>query len=272
MKIFFNTKAFDCLKDKHKLDITDIPEEAELVVLGAKPINFAEFKKLRFVYRFGVGRENIPEHVLQQNNLKVFFPSDVTRRILYEATANFTVFLALRMFYSTSLGNIDLWQKYTREYLYNKRFLVIGKGNIGSRVLKKMSVFMSVDSFDIKENKMSELKDKLSISDIVSIHIPVSSDTICFIDREKLSWMKDSAILVNTARGALVDEEALYDRLVSSNMRAAFDVFWEEPYNGNLKQLGNDKFFMTPHTASQTIAYVQAGLKDILNIVHKGEL
>lgn len=89
--------------------------------------------------------------------------------------------------------------------------------------------------------------------------------TVSFFDDEKLSWIKGRALLINTGRGALFDEDALFSKLYASNCRAFFDVFWEEPYNGKLRELGQGKFFMTPHSAFNTKEFVSAGFNEILN-------
>ena len=62
--------------------------------------------------------------------------------------------------------------------------------------------------------------------------------------------MKNNAVLINTARGSVVDENALYDELRNRRIKAAFDVYWDEPYNGKLKELYPEFFYMTPHVAS----------------------
>jgi phosphoglycerate dehydrogenase-like enzyme len=145
----------------------------------------------------------------------------------------------------------------------------VGCGNIGSRVCKKLTPFLSVKKYDLKYNSPSELKDLVKESDIISVHIPLNEQTRGFFGSERLLWFKDDAIIINTSRGAIFDEDALYNRLMSSDINAAFDVFWKEPYNGKLKNLGKSKFFMTPHTSSQTLEYIKSGFEDILTIAKK---
>jgi lactate dehydrogenase-like 2-hydroxyacid dehydrogenase len=70
------------------------------------------------------------------------------------------------------------------------------------------------------------------------------------MDKEKLSWMKSGAVLINTARGAIVNEDAIYAEFKINRLRAAFDVYWQEPYTGKLKEFYPERFFMTPHVAS----------------------
>lgn len=268
MKIYFNTKAFDCLDEKAKLDETNNIFEAEILVLGAKAEKYEKLKKLKAIYRFGVGSENIPLELLKKNIPRIFFPSDKTKAILYESTADFTIYLIFRMYYLSAVGKIETWEKYTRDSISNKKLLVIGLGNIGSRVVQKMQHFLKVTAYDILNNNAKELRLLIEDADIITLHIPLTEQTKGFFDKQKLSWLKNNAILINTARGNLFDEEALYMKLKSSNARAAFDVFWQEPYLGKLKELDPDKFFMTPHVASQTMEYVKAGFEDILNIIN----
>jgi len=267
MKVYFNTKAFDCLEEKKKLDLTKDVSEADILVLGAKPVDFSKALKAKAVYRFGVGQENIPNELLKKGIPSVFFPSEKAKEILYESTANFTVFLIFQMYYFPVTGDIDGWIKNNRDFFRKKNLLVIGLGNVGQRVARKMELFTNVQTYDIRKNKSEELKSLIALADIIALHIPLSKENENFIDVEKLSWMKSNAILINTSRGNIVDEEALYQKMQSSNIRAGFDVFWQEPYNGKLKDFDKSKFFMTPHSASQTIEFVKEGFGDILKII-----
>lgn len=74
--------------------------------------------------------------------------------------------------------------------------------------------------------------------------------------------MKDGAAVVNTARGPIVDEDALYSELRGGRLRAAFDVFWQEPYNGKLAALHPEPFFMTPHVASTCEEFLEGLAED----------
>ena len=74
--------------------------------------------------------------------------------------------------------------------------------------------------------------------------------------------MQDDAILVNTARGPIVDEQALYEELRKGRIYAAFDVFWEEPYQGILAEFHPDRFYMTPHVASNCMDFLEGLASD----------
>ena len=75
--------------------------------------------------------------------------------------------------------------------------------------------------------------------------------------------MKKGSTLINTARGALVDENELYKNLKIGKIKAAFDVFWNEPYNGKLKEFYPDPFFMTPHVASTCSSFLKGCREDL---------
>ena len=81
--------------------------------------------------------------------------------------------------------------------------------------------------------------------------------------------MKDGSVLINTARGAIVDEDALDRELKKDRLRAAFDVFWKEPYNGKLKEFYPDNFFMTPHVASTTEGFLNGCRKDLDSLINE---
>ena len=191
-------------------------------------------------------------------------PSEDTKGILYESTADFTVYGILNRLSRDVFGDAENWKKNKREFLGKKKALVIGNGNIGRRVKEKLAAFMDVESFDVVENEAGELESLVRDTDVVTLHIPLTEETEHFFDKEKLSWIKNGALIVNTARGAIFDEEALYEKLKETECSAFFDVFWQEPYDGKLKELGDDVFFMTPHSASNTEDFVRAGFQEIL--------
>ena len=270
MKTYFNTNTFDELIRRSKIEVTNISEEADMLVLGAKKVTYNEFNSLKAVYRFGVGSENVDFEYLERRRIPVYFPSDETKHILYDSTANFTTCGILRLLYDGAFGNVDTWEKTKRDYVGNKTALVIGIGNIGSLVVKKLKTFMNVKTFDAVDNETAELEPLVREADVITIHIPLTEATAFFFDDEKLSWIKDGALIINTARGALFDEDALFSKLRTSNCRAFFDVFWKEPYKGKLRELGQGKFFMTPHSASNTKEFISAGFNEILNILKEG--
>jgi glyoxylate reductase len=96
------------------------------------------------------------------------------------------------------------------------------------------------------------LDELLQTADVVSLHVPLTPDTCGLISRERLALIQDGATLVNTARGAIVDEAALADELVSGRISAGLDVFTDEPRVPE-RLLGLPNVVLTPHIASATV-------------------
>jgi phosphoglycerate dehydrogenase-like enzyme len=226
-----------------------------------------EFPNLKGIFRAGIGADNVPIKEAEAKGILVRFPSRETMGIIYEETASFTCGLILRMLYD-KVGNLDNWEKYDRVQLADKVLLVIGIGNIGGRVEKKMKELLNVKTYDVLKNSVMELENLISTSDCITLHIPKSEENSHFMNKEKLSLMKNGAILINTARGAIVDEEALYAEIESGRIHAAFDVFWQEPYQGPLKKYHPERFFMTPHVASTCNGFLE-GCRESLDSLIK---
>jgi len=268
MKIWTNTKTLDGLIDD--LEFTSDKNEAELALLGSKPIDIREFPKLRGIFRVGVSLTNVPVEEAENRGIIVRIPSEETAKFIYEETANFTCYLILRMLYQ-NVGSIDPWVKYNRTFLNNRNLLIIGMGKIGSMVAEKMKKLMDILTYDILFNSESELKALIEKADCISIHIPDTPENKSFFNAEKLSWMRDQAILINTARGPIVDEDALYDEIKKGRIRAAFDVFWEEPYYGKLKEFYPDRFFMSPHVGSTCNEFLRGAAEDLRKMIRELE-
>jgi phosphoglycerate dehydrogenase-like enzyme len=266
MKIFKNTATLNGYDDG--LIFTTEKAKADLVLMGSKPIDLAEYPNLKGIFRAGIGRENVPINDAVNAGILVRFPSDKTVSYIFEETARFTCYLIFRVLYQ-DVGTIDPWEKLSRVQLQDKKLLVIGHGNIGKRVADSMRHFMCVSTYDVRNNSPENLMRDLSKADCVSLHVPNTPDNKAFIDKSKLARMKDGSALVNTARGRIVDEQALYHELSSGRLRAAFDVFWEEPYRGILSDLHPDTFFMTPHVASTCSGFLQGCRLDLNSLIEE---
>jgi glyoxylate reductase len=124
-------------------------------------------------------------------------------------------------------------------------------GRIGVQVARRAEAF----GMHVNHHRRSEglpLDELLQTSDVVSLHVPLTPETEGLISRERLSLLRDGATLVNTARGAIVDEDALVDELVSGRISAGLDVFADEPrVPERLLDLPN--VVLTPHIASATV-------------------
>lgn len=245
------------------LDTTDDKSQAEVMVVGGKAIRLSEFPKLRGIFKTGVGTDNLPFAEAAERGIQIQLPSEATCNIISEETAAFACHLILSGMYAGA-SDWDWWRKVERPQLANRRLLVVGVGRIGRRVADKMSAFLLVDTFDSAQDAPESFEAKVRAADCVSLHIPLTGATRGLFDAERLSWLRDGALLVNTARGPVIVEDALYAELAAGRLRAAIDVFWEEPYRGRLTELPTDRFIRTPHIASTCEEFVQGTARDFL--------
>ncbi|MBI2219135.1 MAG: lactate dehydrogenase [Candidatus Rokubacteria bacterium] len=144
---------------------------------------------------------------------------------------------------------------------------IVGLGNIGKKVARRAAAFdMKVQYYDIlrlTEDQEDALgvrfvlfTELLETSDIVSLHVPLNETTRRMMSARELEMMKPTAILINTCRGPVVDEDALYKALTTKQIMAAgLDVMIEEPPKTDHPLFGLDNITITPHTAGPTICH-----------------
>ncbi len=266
IKIWTNTSVLNNYMED--LIFTDNKESAEVILLGSRHVELKEFPNLRAIFRAGVGRDNVPEKECKEKEILVEYPSEKTLLNLFEETANFTISMIMRMAYPKL--DISLpWKKTNRNGLQNKTCLVIGLGNIGTRVANKLENLMNVKTFDLMQNDVSELDLLIKDADFVTLHIPNLPENKNFFSKERLNLLKQGSILINTARANLVNEDDLYEIISEGNIKAAFDVFWEEPYEGKLLEFYPDSFFMSPHVASSSIEFFTGCKSDLDDLIKK---
>ncbi len=149
---------------------------------------------------------------------------------------------------------------------------IVGLGNTGSAVAKiaqsfgmKVLAYTSKDANALPEgiNKATSLEQLFKESDVISLHCPLTPDTHHIINKQSLALMKKSAILINTGRGPLVDDNALAEALQSGTIKAAgIDVLTQEPPRDGNPLIGAPNCFITPHIAWAT----QAARKRLMHI------
>lgn len=145
--------------------------------------------------------------------------------------------------------------------LAGKTFGIVGLGNIGKRVAQIALAFgMKVKAFTSKPAEAlpegiakADMKELFSTSDVISLHCPLTADTRYLINTESLGWMKNSAIVINTGRGPLVDDQAVADALADGKIAAyCADVLTEEPPKADNPLLTQENAYTTPHIAWAT--------------------
>jgi D-3-phosphoglycerate dehydrogenase len=221
-------------------------------------------KKLKFVQSAGVGYELIDLTAANDNKVVVMNIPSATTVSVAEHTIALILACTKNLIQIHQSTATDQWRVGVLGIeLRNKNLGIIGFGRIGQEVAKIMKGFeMNLLVYDpfVKEINIKKIGGKkvnidtlLKESDVITIHAPLMKETHGLINEEKLNLMKSTAILVNTARGELVDEEALYKALHDEKIRCAgLDVFREEPVNKKNPLLSLENIVLSPHMAVQT--------------------
>ena len=209
---------------------------------------------LKIVANIAVGHDNIDVPAVKSRGVLVTNTPDVLTEATAELTWGLILALARRIAEGDRLIRRGGWRGWALDFmlgmeLRGKQLGIIGRGRIGRAVAAKASAFGMTAVFAKHDMSLDEL---LVSSDVVSIHTPATPETRHLIDRRTLARMKRSALLVNTARGSIVDEAALVwalqERLIAG---AALDVFDKEPsVHPGLLPLEN--VVLAPHLGSAT--------------------
>jgi phosphoglycerate dehydrogenase-like enzyme len=160
-------------------------------------------------------------------------------------------------------GKWWMWERRTSSYgLLGKTLGIIGMGRIGQEVAARAAAFgMPIQYYDVvrvEGYRFCPLDELLRTSDIVTLHCPLNAGTMGLLDRSRIALMKPRAILINTARGGLVDEAALHEALVAGRLAGAgLDVFAKEPPNAADPLLHMDQVIATPHISTGTLDSLQ---------------
>jgi len=221
--------------------------------------------KCQIIARVGVGLDNIDQEAAKEKNIKVI--NAVEGAIT--AVAELVIGLMLSMAREIPRADREIrngnWIKkeLMGTELKGKYLGIVGLGNIGKRLGRlARALNMNIIGYDVvpiddefsKEVGLmkADLDTLLSSADYVSFHVPLLDSTRHMINAEKLKMMKNTARIINTARGGVIDEEALYNSLKDGSLAgAALDVFEVEPATGN-KLITLPNFVATPHMGAQT--------------------
>ena len=219
----------------------------------------------QIIARVGVGLDNIDEDAAKVKNIRVINAVEGAITALAELVVGLMLSMAREIPRADREIRNGNWIKKEMmgSELKGKYLGIIGLGNIGKRLGRlARALNMNIIGYDIvpineefsKEVGLmkADLDTLLASSDYVSLHVPLLDSTKHMINAEKLRLMKKTAHIVNTSRGGVIDEEALYNALKDGNLEsAALDVFEIEPATGNkLTNLPN--FIATPHIGAQT--------------------
>ena len=258
------------------LEITD----AEIVVIRSSTQLTKQIiekgEKLKIIARCGVGVDNIDVEYAKSKNIKVTNSPSANLISVVELTVALIINAARKINLSDSHLKDGKWDRkeFVGMELYGKQLGIVGYGKAGRLVSEIMQSFgMSIAFYDpyVKDwdgpEKSLELDELLSTSDVISIHVIKNKETENLISKEKLDLLKESAILINTSRGGVVDEDYLIELIrLKKLFGAGLDVYSQEPPK-NIDNFADINLITTPHIgASTNEAQLKAGLDTVENI------
>ncbi len=241
-----------------------LKEQPVGMIAGVEPLTrnlLEQVPFLKVISRCGVGLDSVDLVAAKEQGIKVYNTPLAPVASVSEMTLSLTLSFLKRIPQVDSYMKRGQWNKMKGNLLEGKTVGIFGCGRIGTQTAMLFKAFgCTLLGFDpyIKNHsicKMVDMNKVVTESDILSLHLPITDETRGIINAEVFEKMKPSAILINTARGDLVDEEALLTALKEGQIAgAAFDVFSEEPYSGSLTDISiADQIVLTPHLASSAV-------------------
>lgn len=234
------------------------------------PGSVEKARRLRIIQKFGVGVDTIPVEVCRRRGVYVCNIPGVNSLDVAEFTLAAVLSILHRIRERDQMAREARWSdrpKVLSERLTGKTVGIIGFGRIGRQVARLLKPFKArvlvYDPYvtvDVVEEhgaeKVEDLTTLLKLSDIITLHVPLTDETRHMIGRRELELMKPDAVLVNTSRGPVVDEEALYEALRAGRIKAAhIDVWTTEPVprDNPMLKLGNAQLSL--HQASWSVDF-----------------
>ena len=262
---------FEIIEDSSEENLIKILPNFDACTLRVSQLNekiLSKCKNLKVISRHGVGYDNVDLNYIKKNKITLL----ITATANAVAVAEHVIYMMLSI--SKSINQYDQEVRIgnfkknastiTTLELFKKEILIVGFGRIGQSLIKRCKGFeMKVKVFDPFVNKetierfggqkIENLDDGLKICDYVSLHVPLNEKTKNLIDYSKFKNMKREAIVINTARGGIINENDL-DKALRENIifGAGLDVFENEPIDKTNPLLSNKKVLLSPHSATFT--------------------
>ncbi len=242
-------------------ELIDYLKDADGAVIGLECVTsnvLSSLPNLKIISKYGVGLDGLDLKYCSNNNIRIGWTGGVNKRSAAELALCLMLGLSRNIFNtSCKLKNDGVWDKSGGFQLTGKTVGIIGVGNVGKEVAKLLEPFhCKILANDIVEQSQYYNENGLegaskervfSEADIITLHTPHTPHTNCIINLESLTKMKDSAYLVNIARGELIDQESLKEALKNNSIAgAAIDVYESEPPT-DFELLKLPNLFCTPH-------------------------
>jgi D-3-phosphoglycerate dehydrogenase len=246
-------------------ELADFIEPYEVLIAGTEPITetvLDRARHLRLIAHTGIGLDNIPLAATRRRGIEVTYTPSAPSPAVAEFTIGQMLVLLRHTLAAEQGMRHGLWRRRIGRRLSGLTVGVVGVGRVGRLVIRHLHAFNPIrilandlitdDHFAAQTECIWTDKETIyGEADVITLHVPLTRHTRNMIGSRELGFMKPDAILINTARGGIIDEAALAATLrARPDFFAAVDVFEEEPYSGELKELEN--CLLSCHMASCT--------------------
>lgn len=250
-----------------------IPHYEGLIVRGRTKATKDVIDKggnLKVIGRAGSGLDNIDVAAAKKKKIKVINAPEGNTNAVVELTLTLMLTLLRNLASAYSSMGQGLWLKkeLAGSELAGKTVGVVGYGHIGKKVATLVKKFGAHVFFYSRSAKNSSLENIFKNSDIISLHLPLTTQTNNLIDKKFLSLMKPTAFLMNTGRGKTVNEEDIYQALSEKKIAgAALDVYWQEPLPPDSRWRKLQNVILTPHLGASTKEALTRATEIVVNKV-----
>ena len=247
-------------------ELAEMVADFDVIIAGTEPITdlvMSRASRLKLISRVGIGLDSVDLLSAERRGIRVSYTPDAPA----PAVAELTLGLMLTLLRSVHVANLQMhngnWQRHFGRRISEVTIGIIGVGRIGGRVLRRIAGLGTpiVLVNDIRPDKdvVPELKlewvgkdEIFRQADLISLHVPLTVHTKNMIRREHLLQMKPDALLINTSRGGIINEQDLAEVMRAGHLGgAAIDAFVHEPYAGDLASI--ERCLLTSHMGSMSV-------------------
>lgn len=239
--------------------IAQRPSRCVGIIAGLEPLSrrvLEQYPDLKVIARLGTGMDTVDLSAAKERGIAVVGTPDATTNAVAELTLGLMI-AALRGIATADRSiRSGMWTQVQGGLIKGRVVGIVGFGRIGRRVAELAEAFgarvVYFDPFAVGDDsrRCRTLDGLLDASDIVTLHSPLNDDTRGLLGKAQLQRLREGGLVVNVARGGLVDESALVESVKSGRLSAAIDCFADEPYTGPLREL--DGVVLTSHIGSLT--------------------
>jgi len=247
-------------------ELQEMVSDFDVLIAGTEPITdkvMAHGKNLKLISRVGIGLDSVDLLAAEKRGIQVSYTPDAPAPAVAELTVVMMLALLRHVHVANSQMHQGLWHRYFGRRISEITIGIIGAGRIGRGVIERLASFMP---FRIMVNDINTsislpsapwicyaTKEEIyEQADLISLHVPLTAQTKNMIRYEELKSMRPDAIVINTSRGGIINEQDLAKILNEGHLSgAAIDVFEQEPYDGDLRDI--ERCLLTSHMGSMSI-------------------